>query len=145
MNSPGVISNSEGSLMGGVSPIPGQRKCWRMIFLPPPLPSHCHAVSERASSLLSSWQDGCSLLLVEETLKVFVWKQWLFVLGDSIVISKVHLGLPPLPPIGAALSQDKAGSGHHGAGEEGRDPWPLVTCIYTPTNINWMFFIRYWL
>ena len=109
MNSPGVISNSERSLMGGVSPITGQRKCWRMIFLPPPLPSHCHAVSLRASSLLSSWHDGCSLLLMEETLKVFVWKQWLFVLGDSIVISKVHLGLPPLPP--------------HRSGSEPRQGW----------------------
>lgn len=78
--------------MGGVGPLPRQRKCWRMT-LPPPLPCHHHDIYERASSPLSAWQDGCSLLLMEETLKVFVWKQWLFVLGDSIVISKVHLGL----------------------------------------------------
>lgn len=63
-----------------------------MIFLPLPCPSHHHDIYERASSALFSWQDGCSLLLMEETLRVIVWKQWLFVLGD-IVISKVHLGL----------------------------------------------------
>ena len=72
MNSPGMINNSVWFLMGRVTPISGQRKCLRMIFLPPPLPAHHHAISERASSLLSSWQDGCSLLLMEETLKVFV-------------------------------------------------------------------------
>lgn len=93
MNSPGMISNSDWSLMGGVGPIPPHRKRWRMIFLPPLLPSHHHDSYERPSSSLSSWQDCCSLLLIEETLKVFVWKQWLFVLGDSIIISKVHLGL----------------------------------------------------
>lgn len=49
------------------------------------------------------------------------------------------------PVIGAALSQDRAGSGHHGVGEEGRDPWPLVTCDYMPININWMHFIHHWL
>lgn len=64
-----------------------------MIFLPLSHPSHHPDIYERASSTLSSWQDGCSLLLMEETLRVFVWKQWLFVLGDIIVISKVHLGL----------------------------------------------------
>ena len=72
MNSPGMISNSVWFLISRVIPIPGWRKCLRMIFLPPRLPSHHHAISERASSLLSSWQDGCSLLLMEETLKVFV-------------------------------------------------------------------------
>ena len=108
MNSSGTISYSEAFLMGGVSLIPGQRKCWRMIFLPLPLPSHHHDIYERASSLLFSWQDGCSLLLMEETLKVFVWKQWLFVLGDSIVISKMHLGLTPSP---------------HRSGSEPRQGW----------------------
>lgn len=70
-----MISNSEWPLTGGVGPIPRQEKCWRMIFLPPPLPSHHQDIYETASSPLSSWQDGYSLLLMEETLKVFVWKQ----------------------------------------------------------------------
>lgn len=72
MNSSEMISNSEQSLMDGVGPIPPHRKHWRMIFLPPLISSHHHDIYERASSPLSSWQDGCSLLLVEETLKVFV-------------------------------------------------------------------------
>ena len=53
--------------------------------------------------------------------------------------------VPHSPRIEAALSQDKAGSGHHGAVEEGKDHWPLATYIYTPININWMLFIHYWL
>lgn len=100
--------------------------------MPPPLPFH-HHIYERASSPLSSWQDGYSLLLMEKTLKVFVGKQWLFVLGDSIVISKVHLGL------GMYRSGTEPGQGsscHLGIGQEGRDPWPLVTCVYMPITIN---------
>ena len=48
--------------------------------------------------------------------------------------------VPHSPRIEAALRQDKAGSRHHGAVEEDKDRWPY---IYTPINVNWMFFIHY--